>query len=138
MNQLKMTGDNEKLVVKRAELNAQVIKKRSNWDYVLAKWEGLQYPKSGKTCAKIYEKAQVVKTQNYIFDEMDPLQDEMGVELMDCKGNLSICALNVNGLDDMKIDSILWYAIKTVKDLIFLNDTRLLARESKRMEGVVR
>ena len=68
---------------------------------------------------------------------MDPLQDEMAVELMDCNGNLSICALNVNGLDDMKIDSILWYAIKTVKDLIFLNDTRLLVRESKRMEGVI-
>ena len=88
-------------------MNLQVIKKRSNWEYVLAKWEGLQYPKLRKTCTDRYEKVQLIKTQNYIFDEMDPLKYEMGVKLKECKSNLSICSLNVNRLDDMKIDFIL-------------------------------
>ena len=133
-----MNGHCEKITIKKAESKVDGCLKLSNWKYVLAKWEGLKYPMSRKSRDGKYEKAQIVKSQNYFFDEMDALTGEMGVQLQDKKANVSICSLNVNGLDDMKIDSILWFAVKTKKDLFFMNDTRLLARESKRMEGVIK
>ena len=138
MTQHKMNDHCEKITIKKAESKVDGCLKLSNWKYVLAKWEGLKYPMPRKSRDGKYEKAQIVKSQNYFFDEMDALTGEMEVQLQDKKANVSICSLNVNGLDDLKIDSILWFAVKTKKDLFFMNDTRLLARESKRMEGVIK
>ena len=133
-----MNGHCIKITIKKDESKVDGGHKLSNCKYVLAKWEGLKYPMSRKLRDGKYEKAQIVKSQNYFFDEMDALTGEMGIQLQDKIANVSICSLNVNGLDDMKIDSILWFAVKTKKDLFFMNDTRLLARESKRMEGVIK
>ena len=78
MTQQKMNGHCEKITIKKAESKVDGGPKLSNWKYVLAKWEGLKYPMSRKSRDGKYEKAQIVKSQNYFFDEMDALTREMG------------------------------------------------------------
>ena len=79
-----------------------------------------------------------VALQEDILNAMGVLDTEISTTISEEKADIRVTTFNIDGLDDLKLDALSWYAATTNTDVMFLVDTGLLLRNSEHKWKVIK